>query len=132
MTIRKRAVAVMQLQEIRSARQRQDFLRDLHRCIDAERPCVVLDCSKVDRLDKSGVYLLLSCLEEAMKRNGDVKLAGLHASAEMALETYGAYRLFDIHDTTASAVSSFHRPPADFSFRPSGPLDNRTLPDSAA
>jgi len=132
MTIRKRAVAVMQLQEIRSAKQRQAFLRDMQRCIDAERPCVVLDCSNLDQLDKSGVYLLLCCLEEAMKRNGDVKLAGLHSSAKTALETYGAYRLFDIHDTTASAVSSFHRLPTGSSSRTSGSLDSRTQPESAA
>ena len=83
----------------------------MQRCIDAERPFVVLDCSIVGQLDKSGVHLLLCCLEEAMKRNGDVKLAGLHSSAETALHTFGAYRLFDIHDTTASAMSSFHRLP---------------------
>ncbi len=132
MTICKRPVAVMQLQEIGSAKQRQAFLRDMQRCIDAERPCVVLDCSNLGQLDKSGVYLLLSCLEEAMKRNGDLKLAGLHSSAETALATYGAYRLFDIHDTTASAVSSFHRLPAGPSPQTATLMESRTHPESAA
>lgn len=111
MTIRKRDVAVMQLQDIKSAKLRQTFLRDMERCIDAERPFVVLDCSKLDQLDKSGVHLLLCCLEEAMKRNGDLKLAGLQASAETALQSFGALGLFEIHDTTASAVSSFYKLP---------------------
>jgi anti-sigma B factor antagonist len=111
MTVRKRDVAVMQLQEIGSVKQRQAFLRDMERCIDAERPFVVLDCSKLGQLDKSGVHLLLCCLEEAMKRNGDLKLAGLHASAETALKSFGALGLFEIYDTTASAVSSFYKLP---------------------
>jgi anti-anti-sigma factor len=132
MTIRKRAVAVMQVQEIRSAKQRQAFLRDLERCIDAERPFVVLDCSNLDQLDKSGVHLLLCCLEEAMKRNGDLKLAGLHASAETALESFGAHRLFDIHDTTASAVSSFYRLPTGSSSQTVTSMASRTHPESAA
>lgn len=132
MTIRERTVAVMQLPEIRSARQRQIFLRDMQRCIDAERPLVVLDCSTVSQLDKSWVQLLLCCLEEAMKRNGDLKLAGLHWSAETALQSFGAHRLFDIHDTTASAVSSFHRLPNVTSSQASTSMEDRTQPESAA
>lgn len=132
MTIRKRTVEVMQLPEIRSAKQRQAFLRDVQRCLDAERPLVVLDCSAISQLDKFGVHLLLCCLEEAMKRNGDVKLAGLHSSAETALEAFGAYRLFDIHDTTASAVSSFHRLPTGAPSDTSTSRVNRTQPESAA
>lgn len=132
MTMRKRAVAVMQVPEIRSAKQRQTFLRDMQSCIDAERPFVVLDCSSVGELDRSGVHLLLCCLEEAMKRNGDVKLAGLHSSAETALENSGAFHLFDIYATTAGAVSSFHRLPTSASPQTSGSLDSRTQPESAA
>lgn len=130
MTIRKRDVAVMQLQEIRTAKQRHAFLRDMERCIDAERPFVVLDCSNLDQLDKSGVHLLLCCLEEAMKRNGDLKLAGLHAAAETALQSFGAVGLFEIHDTTASAVSSFHKLPAGSSSR-AVTRETRTHPDGA-
>jgi anti-anti-sigma regulatory factor len=132
MTIRKRNVAVMQLPEIKSAKQRRIFLRDMQQCIDAERPWVVLDCSTVVQLDKPGVHLLLCCLEEAMKRNGDVKLAGLHSPAATALATFGAYRLFDIHDTTASAMSSFHRSPTGAPSQTSASLDSRTQPESAA
>jgi anti-anti-sigma regulatory factor len=131
MTIRKRDVAVMQLQEIRSAKQRQAFLRDMERCIDAERPFVVLDCSNLDHLDKSGVHLLLCCLEEAMKRNGDLKLAALHAPAETALESFGALGLFEIHDTTASAVSSFYKLPTGASPQ-AATRETRTPPESAA
>lgn len=131
MTMRKRAVAVMQVPEIRTAKQRLTFLRDMQRCIDAERPSVVLDCSSVGELDRSGVHLLLCCLEEAMKRNGDVKLAGLHSSAETVLENFGAHHLFDIHATTPAAISSFHKLPTSAFSQTSGSL-GRTQPESAA
>lgn len=131
MTNRKRDVAVMQLQKIRSSRQRQAFLRDMERCIDAERPLVVLDCSALDHLDKSGVHLLLCCLEEAMKRNGDLKLAGLQAAAKTALQSFGAVGLFEIYDTTASAVSSFYKLPTG-SLSQAATGETGTHPDGAA
>ena len=132
MTMRKREVAVMQVPGIKSAKQRQNFLRDMQHCIDAERPFVVLDCSSVGELDRSGVSLLLSCLEETMKRNGNLKLAALPSAAETALNSFGAHRLFDIHDTTAGAVSSFHKLPMDALSQASAFVRGRTQPDSAA
>lgn len=132
MTIRKRIVAVKQLPEIRNARQGQAFLREMQNCMDVDRPFVVLDCSSVGNLDKSMIRLLLCCLEEAMKRNGDVKLAALPPAAETVLETSGVNRLFDIYDTTAGAVSSFHKPPAGMSFQTPMSGHSHRQPESAA
>lgn len=111
MNIRERAVTVKQLPKILDAKQEQIFLREMQSLMNVERPCVVLDCSNVPQLDRSVVHLLLCCLEGAMKRNGDVKLAGLPVGAEIILEQTGARRLFDIYATTAEAVESFHRLP---------------------
>lgn len=112
MTNQKRAVVVKRLPEIRSVKQGRIFLREMQSCMNIDRPRVVLDCSNVRQLDRSVIYVLLCCLEEAMKRNGDVKLAALPAGAGAILELNGVHRLFDIHDTTAGAVSSFHQLPA--------------------
>jgi anti-anti-sigma regulatory factor len=58
------------------------------------------------------IHLLLHCLEEAMKRNGDVKLAALPPEGAEFLRITGVTRLFDIYETTAEAVNSFsHFPP---------------------
>jgi anti-anti-sigma regulatory factor len=62
----------------------------------------------VRHLDKSVVYLLLGCLEEALKRNGDVKLVGIPLAADAILGSSGTNQLFEIFDTTAEAVDSFH------------------------
>jgi anti-anti-sigma regulatory factor len=83
-------------------------------------------------MDKPAINLLLSFLEEAMKRNGDVKLAGVPQEAMAALELAGVDRLFEIFATNAEAVSSFRRLPAD------GPLNEHVsfgslpTPDNAA
>lgn len=111
MTIRERVVTVKQLPEILDVKQEQIFLREIQNLMNVERPCVVLDCSNVRQMDRSGIHLLLCCLEEAMKRNGDVKLAGLPLGAEVILEQTGARRLFDIYATPAEAVDSFRRLP---------------------
>ena len=111
MTIRERIVTVKLLPEILDAKQEQIFLREIQELMNVERPCVVLDCSNMRQLDRSAVHLLLCCLEGAMKRNGDVKLAGLPRGAEVILEQTGARRLFDIHATPAEAVDSFRRLP---------------------
>jgi anti-sigma B factor antagonist len=105
----KRPVAVMQFPELSKKREVRNFAREVERCMDVTRPFVVLDCSNVRHLDKAVVHLLLGCLEEAMKRNGDVKLVGVPSTAEAVLGSTGANRLFEIFDTTADAVNSFHQ-----------------------
>jgi anti-anti-sigma regulatory factor len=113
MTLRIRTVAVKQLPEVLNAKQGRLFFKELESCVNVDRPCLVLDCSKLRRMDSSVVHLMLCCLEEALKRNGDVKLAAIPAGATAILELSGIDRLFEVFDTTADAVSSFSRPPVD-------------------
>ena len=110
MTIGKRAVEVMQVPENLSTGEVETFLRKVEHCIAPTRPWLVLDCSSVRQLNESVSYLLLCCLEEAMKRNGDVKLAALPPTLAAALEVSGMGRLFEIFRTLPQAVNSFHQP----------------------
>jgi anti-sigma B factor antagonist len=112
MTIQNRTVTVKQLPQTLSLKQEREFLRQIQISIGRERPCIVLDCSNVRQLDRSTLHLLLCCLEEAMKRNGDLKLAALPVGAAAILEQTGVTRLFEIYDTTADAVNSFRQLPA--------------------
>jgi anti-anti-sigma factor len=77
----------------------------------ADRPRVVLDCSRVLQFDIAGIQVLLHCLEEAMKRNGDVKLAAIPPGAGKILERTGVVNLFEVFDNTLDAVESFYRLP---------------------
>jgi anti-anti-sigma factor len=118
MTMQTRTVTAMQLPEAMNSNQVQAFLRELRECAQISRPRIVIDCSRLRRMDQAVLHLLLSCLEEAMKRNGDVKLAALPADAKAVLESTGAARLFKTFETVVDAIDSFRRPLAGWDFQP--------------
>jgi anti-anti-sigma factor len=109
MTLSTRAVSIKQVPDKLDVKRERLFFRELESCINVERPCIVLDCSRVREMDKYAVHLLLCCLEGAIKRNGDVRLAAVAPNAMLNLELAGLDRLFRIFDTTDEAVESFNR-----------------------
>jgi anti-anti-sigma factor len=110
MLSRVRSVEVHQVPEKVNVVRELDFVRALRESVTTERPRFVLDCSKVVEMNSATIRLLLSSLEEAMKCNGDVRLASLRPSAESALRMAGVSRLFEIYGTTEAAAQSFQRP----------------------
>ena len=110
MTARRTAV-VKQLPERVGLSQVQQLSRDLDLLLDGDRPWLVLDCSEVRHLDSAGIEMLLRCMEQAMKRNGDVKLAAVSPQVAVILELTRVDRLFEMFANPADAVESFHRFP---------------------
>ena len=108
--MQKRSVVVKQLPATLTGKQEKSFLRELEASMNAERPYLVLDCSRIGTMDSSVIHLLLCCLEEALKRNGDIKLSAIPASSVAILEQTGVNRLFDIFESTDAAVTGFHQP----------------------
>ena len=98
---------VKEFPEALNAIRGRRFLGELRSNLHDDRPYIVLDCSKVSQLDRPAIQLLLCCLEEAIKRNGDVKLAAVPPGARSALKLIGVDRLFEMFDTNAEAVNSF-------------------------
>jgi anti-anti-sigma regulatory factor len=113
MTTGMRAVVVKRLPDELTVKQKLKFLHEIGSVMNANRPRLVIDCSSLRNCDNSTIHLLLHSLEEAMKRNGDVKLAAIPPAAAVALVTTGVARLFEMFDTTAEAVNSFHQLPKD-------------------
>jgi len=108
MTMATRAVIVRQAPINDAAKEAKTFVRELADVMaHTVRPRVVLDCTRVRRIDGAFLHLLLCSLEEAMKRNGDVRLAGIPAQAKPALEATGIHRLFRLFSTPEEAVESF-------------------------
>ena len=103
-----RTVQVRRLPDALSVQQKVAFLHDISSIMNTSRPQLVLDCSSLREGDTAALYLMLHCLEEAMKRNGDVKLAALPAPAAVLLVSTGVAQLFETFDTTEAAVASFH------------------------
>src|SRR5215831_5463876 len=106
-----RDVIVKQLPENLTLRHAHNFLVEIQPLLKADRPCLVFDFSEVGHLDSAGVEMLLRCMEEAMKRNGDLKLAAVSPSVAVILELTRVDRLFEIYENPADAVESFYRFP---------------------
>jgi anti-anti-sigma regulatory factor len=101
----------VQLPDDLDAEAEQALFDEVERCMDPDRPCLVIDFALVSDLSDVLVYRLLCCLEEAMKRNGDIRLAALPPHSRAAFERLSLDRLFEIYDSTAEAFSSFHGGP---------------------
>lgn len=104
-----RSVSIRQLPEIIDGTQTA-FCDDLENCINVDRPSVVLDGSKLRVLDRFSVHFLLCCLEQAMKRNGDIRLAALQPEARDFLHSTGVDSLFQCFETLSEAVESYQQP----------------------
>jgi len=61
----------------------------------------------VKQLDSAGVDVLLHCMTEAVRRDGDLKLAALSPESAIILEITRTARLFEIYDTSTDAARSF-------------------------
>jgi anti-sigma B factor antagonist len=101
-------VIIMQLPERLNQGNVQTCSSELDPILVSERPRIVLDCSLVQYMDSAGVEMLLHCVQEAMKRDGDLKLAAVSPAAATILELMRVDRLFETFETTDEAVESFH------------------------
>jgi anti-anti-sigma factor len=106
-------VTVQRLPERLSSDEGQRFFHQVQKLLNTTtQPHFVFDFAQVLELDAVGIHLLLQCLEEVMKVNGDVKLAAVPSAPASVLEQTGVDSLFEIFDSTADAVQSFHYVPA--------------------
>lgn len=108
MNMEKTAVHVKQFPETLDVLRGRVFLRELECAMGIDRPHVVLDFCKVRQMDRPAIHVLLCCLEEAMKRSGDVRLAAVPTELETTLEQAGALGLFQVFNTVQEAADSFH------------------------
>ncbi len=106
-------VVIMQMPEQLNLESVRAFSRELEPLIECHRPRIVLDCSQVRYIDSAGVDMMLACLEEAMKRDGDLKLAALSPESEVILELMRVARVFEAFATSDEAVRSFNAVPAE-------------------
>ena len=102
-----RPVVVKRVPERLNARTAREFLSDVETFLSIDRPQLVFDLSEVLQLDAAGVEMLLRCMSEAHKRDGDLKLASLSEQAAVVLELTRTERLFEIYETSVDAVRSF-------------------------
>src|SRR3569832_709063 len=75
-----RPVVVKRMPERMNNSGAKHFLADVQPLLNADRPQVVFDLSQVQQLDVAGVEVLLHCMRQVMRRDGDLKLAALSDS----------------------------------------------------
>jgi len=106
----RRTISIRKLPAKLDSAHQKALYQELESCINVDRPSVVLDCSMVAEFDRRAIHLLLCCLEEAMKRNGDVRLAALQPAAQSLLKSTGLDAIFQAFDDISEAVDSFRSP----------------------
>jgi len=104
-----KSVVIKQLPELVNINSAPQLQQEIAPALDRDRPGLVFDCSRVCQIDSAGIDLLLTVLEEAMKRNGDVKLAAVSSQVSVILKLTRVDRLFEIFADPRDAAESFER-----------------------
>lgn len=85
---------VVKLPEVFGAKAARKLGRELKRKITPANPHVVLDLSRVKKIDLKGLEALLSCMEELAKLDGALQFGGISPEAATVLELTRMDRLF--------------------------------------
>ena len=102
-----RPVVVKRVPEQLNRVQARKLLSEVRPFLESDRPQVVFDFSHVRQMDTAGVEMLLYCMSQAMKRDGDVKLASVSPQAAAVLELTRTGRLFEMYENSTDAMRSF-------------------------
>jgi len=102
-----RPVVVKRVPERLDLNEARQFMRAVEPILRMDRPQLVFDLSHVRRLDSAGIDMLLRCMSEAMKHDGDVKLASPSPEAMVVLELTRTDRLFEIYENATDAARSY-------------------------
>ena len=102
-----RPVVVKRMPEMMNLKQTRNFLKEVEPFLNADRPQLVFDMARVRHIDAGGIDVLLQCMREVIKHDGDLKLASVSPQAAVVLELTRTGRLFEIYDNSAQAVKSF-------------------------
>jgi anti-sigma B factor antagonist len=98
-------VAVIPVDEL-DASNAGEFKRDMLPVLQTNTK-LVLDLSRLNFVDSSGLGALLSCLRQLTARSGDLKLCGMSKQVRALFELVRMHRIFDIYGSREEAVSAF-------------------------
>ncbi len=83
-----------------------ELLREpLERSVDEGCTKLVVDCSRLEFCDSTGLNVLLGARLKAEAAGGGIHLAGLLPVVSRVFEITGATSVFPIHDTLAEALA---------------------------
>lgn len=75
--------------------------------IELEKSNVVIDLSKIARVNSQGIGILVSCLTSLRNVGGNMKIAGANSNISSHLELLNLYTVVESYPSAESAVESF-------------------------
>lgn len=99
------AVAAIPFEEL-DASNVAEFKRDMAAVLQTQTE-VVLDLTRLQFVDSSGMGAILSCLRHLTAKGGDLKLCGMSRQVRTVFELVRMHRIFDIYATQQEAVRAF-------------------------
>lgn len=94
--VRTSSKIIINLPERLTATETHELLADLKRELAVDQPCIVLDMSEVKEVDTAGMDLLLECLLQTVRRDGNIELRGVSPEAATVMELTGMDRILGI------------------------------------
>ncbi|MDT0381925.1 anti-sigma factor antagonist [Streptomyces sp. RKND-216] len=82
------------------------FSEPLERCVEEGYSRLVVDCSRLEFCDSTGLNVLLGARLRAEAAGGAVHLAGMRPAVARVFEITGADAVFTVHPDLDSALSS--------------------------
>jgi anti-anti-sigma factor len=83
-----------------------ELLREpLEDCLDKGRSRLVVDCSRLEFCDSTGLNVLLGARLKAEAAGGGVHLAGMLPVVARVFEITGAEAVFTVHETLDAALA---------------------------
>jgi len=102
---------VVKLPEVFGAKAARKLGRELKNKVTITAPHVVIDFSRVKKIDLKGLEALLSCMEEVVKQDGAVQFGGMSPEAATLLELTRMNRLFEKFPGFAADAPAFELSP---------------------
>lgn len=99
------AIAEIPVEEL-DASNAGEMKRDMAPILNANNR-VVIDLSRLQFVDSSGLGAVLSCLRQLNAKGGELKLCGMTKQVRGAFELVRMHRIFEIFPTRLEAVHAF-------------------------
>ena len=100
------ASAIMiKLPEVFGVKEARKLRRELKNKLTSERPCVVVDLSRVKKIGLRGLEGLLGCMDEIARQDGSLQLGGMSPEAETMLELTRMSGLFQKFPSAQPSVA---------------------------
>lgn len=100
-----RSTIVIKLPEQLTGKAVRAAMRQIKPALRLDHPQVIVDMANVRQLDSAALDMLLYCIVEVSKRDGELKLAAISPEAATFLELTRMDRVFDIFPSVSEAVT---------------------------